>query len=196
MFGVFFFQQNGDHRDLHKEYRRQRQMCIRDRNEQSLPAAILQKSGSVVFNFGAPTHSNDGIPVSFSRKYTGSAGYGFDLWTAPQKQTTTVNNSLATTACCSSQPFYFSTDLPEGNYEVTVWLGNPDQDAETTVKAESRRLMLENIQTKAGEVVEHTFMVNVRTPWIAGTDSIRRKSREYGYLNWDNKLTLDPCTLR
>jgi lysophospholipase L1-like esterase len=59
------------------------------------------------------------------------------------------------------------------------------------VKAESRRLMLENIQTEAGAVVEHTFMVNVRTPWIAGTDSIRRKSREYGYLNWDNKLTLE-----
>eukprot|EP00831_Metopus_contortus_P067193 TRINITY_DN59943_c0_g1_i1.p2 TRINITY_DN59943_c0_g1~~TRINITY_DN59943_c0_g1_i1.p2 ORF type:complete len:131 (+),score=31.06 TRINITY_DN59943_c0_g1_i1:64-456(+) len=30
IFFCFFFQGYGDHRDLHKEYRRQRQMCIRD----------------------------------------------------------------------------------------------------------------------------------------------------------------------
>jgi lysophospholipase L1-like esterase len=77
-----------------------------------------------------------------------------------------------------------SVALPEGNYNVTVTLGGSDE-ATTTVLAENRRLMLEQIHTKAGETIRRTFTVNVRTP-----GPIKLKSREAGYLNWDDQLTL------
>jgi len=98
----------------------------------------------------------------------------------------------------SDAPFYFKIDLPEGRYKVTVTLGNPKEATATTVKAESRRLMLENIETKKGEVVTKTFVVDVRTPRINDSLEVRRKSREMTYLNWDNSLTLEfngpkPC---
>jgi hypothetical protein len=98
----------------------------------------------------------------------------------------------------SDKPFYFEIDLPEGNYRVKVHLGDPKGQSLTTVKAESRRLMLEKVLTENGNVVTREFDVNVRTPRINDSVSIRLKTRELNYLNWDNKLTLEfsdkrPC---
>jgi lysophospholipase L1-like esterase len=84
-----------------------------------------------------------------------------------------------------------SVPLVEGNYNVTVTLGDPKTDSTTTVKAEQRRLMLEQVHAKAGEFVTRTFTVNVRTPKIAGDGEIKLKSREHGYPNWDDQLTLE-----
>lgn len=98
----------------------------------------------------------------------------------------------------SDQPFFFKIDLPEGRYKITVTLGNSEAATATTVKAESRRLMLENIHTEKGEVITKTFVVDLRTPRINDTLELRRKPREMTYLNWDNSLTLEfngpkPC---
>ena len=94
-------------------------------------------------------------------------------------------------ACASDRPFLFDVALPEGSYDVTVVLGDPAHASETTVKAESRRLMLERVRTRAGEVATRTFTVNVRTPLIAGSDSVRLKPREVGSASWDDRLTLE-----
>lgn len=91
----------------------------------------------------------------------------------------------------NGKPFFFSVDVPEGNYRVTVVLGNKDNASNTTVKSESRRLMLQNIKTAKGEFVTRTFNVNIRNTKIGETDSVRIKSREVGKLIWDNKLTLE-----
>src|SRR5205085_787957 len=48
------------------------------------------------------------------------------------------------------KPAFYSMKLPEGNYNVTVTLGGAG-DSETTVKAEARRLMLENVRTTNGQ---------------------------------------------
>ncbi len=159
--------------------------------EEPSPASLIANFGEVLFDFGSDKNPKDAVPVPSNMTYSPKSGYGFDLWTSPEMEISSKKGGMKRTACTSTQPFYFSTDLPEGNYEVTVWLGNPQGESNNTVKVESRRLMLENISTKRNEVVERTFMVNVRTPHISGTDSIRRKSREYGYLNWDNKLTIE-----
>ncbi|HEX8201915.1 MAG TPA: rhamnogalacturonan acetylesterase, partial [Isosphaeraceae bacterium] len=95
-------------------------------------------------------------------------------------------------------PFSFSVALPEGNYRVTVTLGDSAGASRTTVRAESRRLMLERVATAAGEFTTRTFPVNVRTPRIAGDARVRLKARERGALHWDEKLTLEfndarPC---
>lgn len=92
----------------------------------------------------------------------------------------------------SAKPFAFIVDLPEGNYDVTVLLGDPKAASDTTVKAESRRLMLESIKIPAGATVSRTFTVNIRTPAIAGMSrSVSLKDREKGVAHWDDKLSLE-----
>ena len=80
----------------------------------------------------------------------------------------------------------------EGNYKVTVKLGDKDRDSVTTVKAELRRLMLERVRTKAGKFETRTFIVNVRTPRFRGGE-VRLKDREKTSeaWAWDDKLTLE-----
>jgi lysophospholipase L1-like esterase len=91
-------------------------------------------------------------------------------------------------------PFYYSVRVPEeGNYRVTVKLGDRDAASVTTVKAELRRLMLERVRTAPGEFTTRTFIVNVRRPQIAGGGEVRLKEREKTSeaWAWDDKLTLE-----
>lgn len=89
--------------------------------------------------------------------------------------------------------FLFSAAVPEGNYRVTVRIGG-----HATVKAESRRLMLRDVVTRPGKYVTASFVVNVRTAWLApppenapGGTQVRLKPREAGSYSWDDKLTLE-----
>ncbi len=113
-------------------------------------------------------------------------GAGFDLATAPER--------VAGGACSGSKPFFFSTAATDGNYQVTLVLGGP-KASRTTVKAESRRLMVDKLVVRAGQRATMVFNVNVRTRQIAGAaaegDTVRLKPRELGVLDWDNKLTLE-----
>lgn len=81
--------------------------------------------------------------------------------------------------------------VPEGNYRVTVTLGDAKEATSTTVKSENRRLMLEEVRTKPGEYVTRSFLVNVHTPRIAADRNVRLKSREIGIARWDDKLSLE-----
>lgn len=145
----------------------------------------------LMFNFGSGDQSGNSIGVSSGQIYNKGDGFGFDLWTNPEVEYTGKEDGFKKNGLASENPFYFSVRLPEGNYEVSVWTGNSDNKSVTTVKAESRRLMVERSETEPGEVNEHTFIVNVRSPQIARTDSIILKKREYDALNWDDKLTLE-----
>jgi lysophospholipase L1-like esterase len=91
------------------------------------------------------------------------------------------------------QPFYFSAKVPEGNYRVTVTLGDPDGESTTTIKAELRRLMVEKIHTAKGKFETVQFIVNVRTPSIPPGGEVKLKPREKTTeaIAWDNKLTLE-----
>ena len=108
---------------------------------------------------------------------------GFDLASAP--------TAFTGNACASDKPFFFSIPATDGNYKVTVVLGGPTAST-TTLRAESRRLILmeKSLPAKASDPV--SFVVNVRLPEIAGTDTtVKLKPREIGALDWDNKLTLE-----
>jgi lysophospholipase L1-like esterase len=83
-----------------------------------------------------------------------------------------------------------SVALPEGNYDVTVTFGNPTNATTTSVFAESRRLMFENIQTAPGQTQKRAFTVNIRRPEISTGGRVKLKDRERSYLHWDDKLTL------
>lgn len=104
-------------------------------------------------------------------------GYGYDFGTAPAKD--------------GSKPFFFSVRVPDGNYKVTLKLGDKKRKAITTVRAESRRLMLDRVATRKGELSERTFIVHKRTPAINLRDSVKINPREVGTPTWDDKLTLE-----
>jgi lysophospholipase L1-like esterase len=94
----------------------------------------------------------------------------------------------------SGVPQYVSFQVPEeGNYRVTVKLGDAEAPSVTTVKAELRRLMIENVRTAAGEFQTRRFLVNVRRPQIAGGGEVRLKPREKESESWawDDRLTLE-----
>ena len=125
--------------------------------------------------------------------YSREAGFGFE----PGARVTCVNRNgkdpLRDDFCTSDAPFYFSVAVPEGNYNVTVTLGDAEGESVATIKAELRRLMLEKVETKQGAFATRTFTINMRTPQIAGEGEVKLKEREKTteIWNWDEKLTLE-----
>ena len=91
----------------------------------------------------------------------------------------------------SDQPFFYSVAVPDGNYKVTVTLGSKKRAAKTVVRAESRRLFLEEVATKKGKYATYSFVVSKRSPRIDDKTEVKIKEREKGYLNWDDSLTLE-----
>jgi len=82
--------------------------------------------------------------------------------------------------------------LPEGNYQLRVLLGDKQGVSHTTIRAECRRLLVQNVETKLGEQKWVSFSVHVRDSLIKTSGkSVRLKPREINYLHWDNKLTLE-----
>ncbi len=115
------------------------------------------------------------MAVSAETEYDPQRGYG---WEAGQSR--------------------FSVKVPEGNYRVTLTLGGGRTGSRTSVKAEGRRLMLQDVATRAGRTGTRSFIVNVRTAALAsppenapGGVAVRLKPREIGSPTWDDKLTLE-----
>lgn len=132
------------------------------------------------FNFTFDGRDRKATLLTPETVYTKERGYGFDF----------------TTLTAGTKAQFVSVAVPDGNYLVTITLGSKKQTANTTVRAESRRLFLENIATKKGEFKTYMFVVNKRDTQIrdeAGKviDRVRIKKREEGKLNWDEKLTLE-----
>ena len=88
-------------------------------------------------------------------------------------------------------PKCYAVEVPDGNYKVTVVLGSKKKAAKTVVRAEARRLMVDEISTKKGKFQTVQFIVNKRSPKISDKMNVRIKPREKGTPDWDDKLTLD-----
>jgi len=150
------------------------------------------------FDFGSGQLKKGRTQVTSTSLYLHEKGFGL----IPSGEMVSGKNDskdpLTDDFLSSEKPFYFEVNLPEGHYLVNLTLGGSEDGSSTTVKAESRRLMLENVKTGSGETVQKTIVVDVRTPHINANEQIRLKERELKYLNWDNKLTLEfngehPC---
>lgn len=126
-------------------------------------------------------HGFQALTASTRYGVNGSS-FGFDLTPSPQ---------LESHACAATAPFFLSVREPEGNYRVTVVLGGGSAAANTTVKAEARRLMVWQVLTAVHNSATRRFVVNIRTARINASESVRLKPREIGNLDWDNKLTLE-----
>jgi len=95
-------------------------------------------------------------------------------------------------------PRSFSVALPEGNYRVSVLLGDSVSASATTIRAEQRRLMIHDARQPAGGFATRRFVVNVRTPQLSpppanapGSLAVLLNAREQGSRSWDGKLTLE-----
>jgi lysophospholipase L1-like esterase len=164
------------------------------------PASPASPRVAMKFDFGPGKVQPGWIQILSTTIYSKERGYGFE----PGDEVTGVDrggfNKLRADFCTSDKPFFFSVALPEGNYRITVTLGDRKGESVTTVKAELRRLMLEKVQTASGKFETRTFVVNTRTPEIPGGDHVHLKLRERTneFAAWDDKLTLEfnnsrPC---
>lgn len=114
--------------------------------------------------------------------YSSGNGYGWDIMQPP------TDKELKKGVI---RPLFFSVKVPDGNYKVTVVIGSKKRAGNTVVRAENRRLFVENCTTKKGEFKTFSFIVNKRSPYINDKMSVKIKDREKDYLNWDDRLTLE-----
>jgi lysophospholipase L1-like esterase len=146
-------------------------------------ALPLGCGAAMQFTVGAQPALPGHTVLTAASQYSSARGFGFEPGSVPN----------------DGKPFLFSADVPaEGNYKVTVTLGDDRHATRATVKAELRRLMLENVATAPGASLQRSFVVNVRTPEILAGDAIRPgvvalKERERAEKAgaWDRKLTLE-----
>jgi lysophospholipase L1-like esterase len=147
-------------------------------------AALLAAIAATVAAANSPTSWQFELTDPAIGTFSAATGHGFDLGPRP--------------ASDGSQPFYFSAAVPEGNYRVTVTFGDAHVASSTTLRAESRQLLLQNIATSRGVFVTREFIVNVRSPGLPppeknapGGSQVVLNDREIGLLRWDEKLTLE-----
>lgn len=91
----------------------------------------------------------------------------------------------------SNAPFTRNIEVPDGNYKVTVVLGSKKKAGKTVVRAENRRLMVDELATKKGQFKTVEFVVNKRTPEIEKGKRVKVKDREKNYNTWDNAINLE-----
>jgi len=147
-----------------------------------LPILFMTATAGYAQKFVCGRAHSGAVQLSATSLYSATAP-GFDLNTIPE---------VTPNSCSSDKPFFFSVPLAEGSYRVTVVLGG-DLASTTTVWSEARRLMLEKVNVSSKSSVKRSFDANVRVPEIAGDANhmVKRKPREIGNLDWDNKLTLE-----
>lgn len=144
--------------------------------EVALPAHFFFQSGTLAPGI---------LQVLPTTVFSAETGYGYEPGSPPTYYFRSVPGG-------DYPPVFFSVALPEGNYRVKAGLGG-GMDAVTTVKAEQRRLMVEQVKSAVCQYAVRTFIVNVRTPRIAPGVEVKLKARERETetLQWDEKLTLE-----
>jgi len=144
------------------------------------------------FDFGAGKAANGLVKVTPHDHYQKEKGFGFleaeNIKAIQRKKGKGPQSDFIE----GEGPIFFTVDVPEGNYRVKVIFGDSEGTSATTVRAESRRLMVDHVATKKGEFISEEFLVNVRYPAIPGMGEIvKLKEREKEYFHWDEQLTLE-----
>ena len=135
----------------------------------------MAQAAEFKFDFGSADTPAGFTRVAPDAAYDASRGFGY----------------LDGAAAAPAKPAIFAIDIPEGNYDVTIRFGDASKATSTTIKAESRRLMLERVDTEPGKFQTRTFTVNVRRPTISTGGAVALKDNEKGVPNWDDRLTLE-----
>jgi len=160
-----------------------------------LGSFLFAQQTTFKFDFGTDRTENGFIPITSNSKFDKKIGYGF-MDISGLKSVDNGGNALTGDFITSDKPFYFSVAIPEGNYNITLNLGDAKGSSETTVRVENRRLMLNDVKTKQGEIVKKQITVHVKDSIIRNQDGaqigiVKLKPRERKYLHWDNLLTIE-----
>jgi lysophospholipase L1-like esterase len=147
------------------------------------------------FDFGTAKIAPGYTAVVPSVKYDEAIGYGFEnateLVAVNRKGLAALEDGFVT----STKPFYFSVKVPEGNYNVRLTLGDKEGESDIAVRAECRRMMINRLQTKKGEIKTAEFTLHIRDSLIRNASGVyskvKLKPREFAYFHWDNKLTIE-----
>lgn len=146
--------------------------------------------------------------VSADTVYSSERGHGFDFGSKPvvveRGGSDAGSDGFVTTA---ESPFFFSVKVPEGNYRVTVTLGDPQGESNTTIRTEAAHIATAGIATAVGKLQTFTLYAAVRRPELlppppqnapGGTKVHMFLAGEAEARVWDEKLTIEfngsrPC---
>jgi len=155
------------------------------------PLAVLAAAPAPLkFGFDLAEAKGETRLVAPGDLYSKERGYGFEPGLEVKPARGGVRGSPA---------FYFTTDLPEGNWRVKATLRGAPGGGPATVKAELRRLMLDPVPLTENEKLESTFIVNTRSVRIAAQNGVAagvvklkepRESVAEAWA-WDDRLTLE-----
>ena len=153
------------------------------------------QSDSYKFDFGTGKVQKGYFKITPETKYTPQTDYGF-VEGAKVEAIDRGTKGITGNYITGKGPFYFSVKLPEGNYDVKLILGDIKGTSSTSVRAECRRLMLPQVNTKHGQTIVKTFTVHVKDSLIRDAkgnvaSKVHLKTREKNYLHWDNVLTIE-----
>lgn len=141
------------------------------------------------FDFGEGPIAAGYTQVKANTKYSDSQGFGFESGTVSSVDRL-WDDDLTTDFLTAKGDMVFSVALPQGNYEVTFILGDGENESETTVWAENRKLMLDRVTLAGGVFSRQTVSLRrMETRSMDGSVTMSIKDREKDYRTWDKKLT-------
>ncbi|PQA91010.1 Lysophospholipase L1 [Chryseobacterium piscicola] len=160
-----------------------------------LGSFLFAQQTTFKFDFGGDRNESGFITITSISKFDKKVGYGF-MDISDLKSVENGGNALTGDFITSNKPFYFSVAIPEGNYDIQLNLGDTKGTSETTVRVENRRMMLNNVKTKKGEIFEKQISVHLKDSIIRNQEGtqigiVKLKPRERKYLHWDNLLTIE-----
>lgn len=151
--------------------------------------SMAEAAENYKFDFGEGPVAAGYTQVKANTKYSDSQGYGFESGTISSVDRL-WDDDLTTDFLTAKGDMVFSVALPQGNYEVTFILGDGENESETTVWAENRKLMLDRITLAGGVFSRQTVSLRrMETRSMDGSVTMSIKDREKDYRTWDKKLT-------
>lgn len=150
---------------------------------------LVDAAENYKFDFGEGPVAAGYTQVKANTKYSDSQGYGFESGTVSSVDRL-WDDDLTTDFLTAKGDMVFSVALPQGNYKVTFILGDGENESETTVWAENRKLMLDRITLAGGVFSRQTVSLRrMETKSMDGSVTMNIKDREKNYRTWDKKLT-------
>lgn len=113
------------------------------------------------FDFGMGEAETGYTKVSAGAVYDHNAGYGFDGGIVNERDRGEPDRLRG--SFCIPVNASFLVDLPNGNYTVTVTIGDRTAPTETTLKTGPGRMVLHEAAVSAGQFIVRSFTVNVNT---------------------------------